>query len=171
MPPDSLRFALAEAFSDQRRFQLGYMDDAAECFENILLRIHYHLTNNEVNDGEPQCQEHCIPHQKFAMNLSEQIVCHSCGATSEPFVFSQMVHYASTTALCSQAKLYKSDNSLSFGSLLKMATSMGDVRNCPVSGRAAHTLRPSLSLTKEQMFFTENMRHTNEHQEGTRQPA
>lgn len=32
LPPDSLRFALAEAFSDQRRFQLGFMDDAAECF-------------------------------------------------------------------------------------------------------------------------------------------
>jgi hypothetical protein len=32
LPPDALRFALAEAFSDQRRFQLGFMDDAAECF-------------------------------------------------------------------------------------------------------------------------------------------
>lgn len=133
LPPDSLRFALAEAFSDQRRFQMGFMDDAAECFENILMRIHYHLTNQEVNDAQsPQCQPHCIPHQKFAMNLIEQIACHACGETSEPLVFSQMVHYASTTALCSQAKLFNSDStSLSFGSLLKLATSMGDIRNCP----------------------------------------
>lgn len=130
LPPDSLRLALAEAFSDQRRFQLGYMDDAAECFENILLRIHYHLTNQEVNDSSTQCAPHCISHQKFAMNLFEQIVCHSCGATSDPIVFSQMVQYASTTALCSQEKLFKSDH-LSFGSLIKLATSMGDIRNCP----------------------------------------
>lgn len=36
LPPDSLRLALAEAFSDQRRFQLGFMDDAAECFVSSL---------------------------------------------------------------------------------------------------------------------------------------
>lgn len=106
------------------------------------MRIHYHLTNQEVNDAQsPQCQPHCIPHQKFAMNLFEQIACHACGETSEPLVFSQMVHYASTTALCSQAKLYSSDStSLSFGSLLKLATSMGDVRNCPVSASSTSHL-------------------------------
>lgn len=105
------------------------------------MRIHYHLTNQEVNDAQsPQCQPHCIPHQKFAMNLIEQIACHACGETSEPLVFSQMVHYASTTALCSQAKLFNSDStSLSFGSLLKLATSMGDIRNCPVSAPSTYT--------------------------------
>lgn len=29
---DSLRNALAETFKDEQRFQLGLMDDAAECF-------------------------------------------------------------------------------------------------------------------------------------------
>lgn len=32
LPPDTLRRALAESFLDQQRFQLGFMDDAAECF-------------------------------------------------------------------------------------------------------------------------------------------
>lgn len=35
LPPDSLRFALAQAFNDQRRFRLGFMDDAAECFVSL----------------------------------------------------------------------------------------------------------------------------------------
>ncbi|KYN12776.1 Inactive ubiquitin carboxyl-terminal hydrolase 53 [Trachymyrmex cornetzi] len=33
LPPDTLRRALAESFLDQQRFQLGFMDDAAECFK------------------------------------------------------------------------------------------------------------------------------------------
>lgn len=40
LPPDALRRALAESFFDQQRFQLGFMDDAAECFvRDILLLI------------------------------------------------------------------------------------------------------------------------------------
>lgn len=32
LPSDDLRQALAKTFEDEQRFQLGYMDDAAECF-------------------------------------------------------------------------------------------------------------------------------------------
>ena len=32
LPPNVLRSALAESFQQQNRFQLGLMDDAAECF-------------------------------------------------------------------------------------------------------------------------------------------
>ncbi|MEQ2196858.1 hypothetical protein XENOCAPTIV_015978 [Xenoophorus captivus] len=32
LPSDSLRNALAETFKNEQRFQLGLMDDAAECF-------------------------------------------------------------------------------------------------------------------------------------------
>lgn len=32
LPSDNLRNALAETFKDEQRFQLGFMDDAAECF-------------------------------------------------------------------------------------------------------------------------------------------
>lgn len=35
MPPDALRRALAESFFNQQRFQLGFMDDAAECFVSL----------------------------------------------------------------------------------------------------------------------------------------
>ncbi|KAA0198955.1 hypothetical protein HAZT_HAZT002312 [Hyalella azteca] len=50
LPPDALRRALAQTFYNQQRFQLGFMDDAAECFENILLRIHFHVASHEHED-------------------------------------------------------------------------------------------------------------------------
>lgn len=36
LPSDNIRHALAESFKDEQRFQLGLMDDAAECFVSIL---------------------------------------------------------------------------------------------------------------------------------------
>lgn len=131
LPPDALRRALAETFFDQRRFQLGFMDDAAECFENILQRIHFHIASQEVED---MCSVgHCIPHQKFAMTLVEQTVCHICGASSEPLPFTQMVHYVSASALCLQASIVhaKEQKPVSFGELLRKAGGMGDIRDCP----------------------------------------
>lgn len=128
LPPDSLRKALAETFSDQRRFQLGFMDDAAECFENILLRIHGHIT---IDEDENHCTApHCISHEKFAMNLVEQIICSSCGANSEPLPFTQMVHYVSAPALCQQSKKYN-HTFTSFGQLLKSGEALGNIRDCP----------------------------------------
>uniref|UniRef100_A0A4W5LC44 USP domain-containing protein n=1 Tax=Hucho hucho TaxID=62062 RepID=A0A4W5LC44_9TELE len=98
LPSDVLRSALAKTFQDEQRFQLGIMDDAAECFENLLMRIHFHIS---AETREDICTaKHCIPHQKFAMTLFEQCVCNSCGATSDPLPFIQMVHYISTTSLC-----------------------------------------------------------------------
>lgn len=35
LPSDALRSALAKTFQDEQRFQLGIMDDAAECFVRI----------------------------------------------------------------------------------------------------------------------------------------
>ncbi|XP_044757990.1 uncharacterized protein LOC123316085 isoform X2 [Coccinella septempunctata] len=133
LPPDALRKALAESFSDQQRFQLGFMDDAAECFENILLRIHMHIAHGESQD---MCNaQHCIPHQKFAMTLVEQTVCGSCGATSEPLSYTQMVHYVSTSTLVYQVRNGNARaspyNHTSFGQLLRKAGNMGDVRMCP----------------------------------------
>ncbi|XP_043516223.1 uncharacterized protein LOC122531946 isoform X2 [Frieseomelitta varia] len=134
LPPDTLRRALAESFLDQQRFQLGFMDDAAECFENILLRIHLHIASGEAED---MCSaRHCVPHQKFAMTLVEQSVCGACGATSEPLPFTQMVHYVSASALTSQARQTPPNSRTSpdlFGQLLRRAGGMGDIRDCPSS--------------------------------------
>ncbi|RZC34695.1 uncharacterized protein BDFB_009540 [Asbolus verrucosus] len=130
LPPDALRRALAESFFDQQRFQLGFMDDAAECFENMLLRIHMHIAHGEAED---MCNaRHCIPHQKFAMTLVEQSVCNSCGATSEPLSYTQMVHYVSTSTLVYQVRTTRPQGVIEpFGQLLRKAGSMGDIRVCP----------------------------------------
>nr|XP_046209713.1 inactive ubiquitin carboxyl-terminal hydrolase 54-like isoform X1 [Oncorhynchus gorbuscha]XP_046209714.1 inactive ubiquitin carboxyl-terminal hydrolase 54-like isoform X1 [Oncorhynchus gorbuscha]XP_046209715.1 inactive ubiquitin carboxyl-terminal hydrolase 54-like isoform X1 [Oncorhynchus gorbuscha]XP_046209716.1 inactive ubiquitin carboxyl-terminal hydrolase 54-like isoform X1 [Oncorhynchus gorbuscha] len=133
LPSDALRSALAKTFQDEQRFQLGIMDDAAECFENILMRIHFHISDETKEDI---CTaKHCIPHQKFAMTLFEQCVCSSCGASSDPLPFIQMVHYISTTSLCNQAvrMLECKDKPTPdmFGELLRNASTMGDLRNCP----------------------------------------
>lgn len=125
LPSDNLRHALAETFKDEQRFQLGFMDDAAECFENILERIHLHIVPEETD----ACTSNsCITHQKFAMSLYEQSVCHSCGASSDPLPFTELVHYISTTALCQQTHQRRDE---SFGELLQAASTIGDLRKCP----------------------------------------
>nr|XP_046146690.1 inactive ubiquitin carboxyl-terminal hydrolase 54-like [Oncorhynchus gorbuscha] len=133
LPSDMLRSALAKTFQDEQRFQLGIMDDAAECFENLLMRIHFHIS---AETREDICtSKHCIPHQKFAMTLFEQCVCSSCGASSDPLPFIQMVHYISTTSLCNQAvrmlECREKPTPNMFGELLRNASNMGDLRNCP----------------------------------------
>lgn len=133
LPSDSLRNALAETFKDEQRFQLGLMDDAAECFENILERIHLHIESDTATDS---CtSKSCITHQKFAMMLYEQFVCRCCGASSDPHPFTELVHYVSTTALCQQAEriLGKTERLRSdmFGELLQAANNTGDLRSCP----------------------------------------
>ncbi|XP_044181241.1 inactive ubiquitin carboxyl-terminal hydrolase 54-like [Acropora millepora] len=130
LPPDGLRIALAVAFKNQHRFQLGDMDDAAECFENILCHMHMLVARNEKDDA---CTaKHCISHQKFAMQIIEQTSCH-CGELSEPFPFFQLVHYVSASALCAKAKNLKGwDNARQienhFGVLLRRAGQ--DTREC-----------------------------------------
>ncbi|XP_071105678.1 uncharacterized protein [Haliotis cracherodii] len=130
--PDALRKALAETFANQQRFQLGHMDDAAECFENILRRIHLHIANDHSEDD---CTApHCLPHQKFAMSVCDQIVC-PCGASSKPHNFQEMVHYVTANNLVSQARLMQKSGDVlhpdRFGLLLRSAVAMGDIRACP----------------------------------------
>ncbi|XP_041970785.1 uncharacterized protein LOC121727173 isoform X2 [Aricia agestis] len=125
---DSLRRALGGGGA---RFQLGCMADASECFEHLLLRVHAHVAagSGEKRDDDACRAPHCVPHRKFAMMLVEQSVCGACQATSEPLPFTQMVHYVSATALTAQAAL--GEHGDSFGTLLRKAGGMGDIRDCP----------------------------------------
>nr|XP_020637105.1 inactive ubiquitin carboxyl-terminal hydrolase 53 [Pogona vitticeps]XP_020637106.1 inactive ubiquitin carboxyl-terminal hydrolase 53 [Pogona vitticeps] len=133
LPSNNMRHALAESFKDEQRFQLGFMDDAAECFENILERIHYHIVPSSETD---MCtSKSCITHQKFAMTLYEQCVCRSCGASSDPLPFTEFVRYISTTALCNEVdRMLERHERLKpemFAELLQAANTTDDFRNCP----------------------------------------
>ncbi|XP_062992343.1 inactive ubiquitin carboxyl-terminal hydrolase 53 [Elgaria multicarinata webbii] len=133
LPSNNMRHALAESFKDEQRFQLGFMDDAAECFENILERIHYHIVPSSETD---MCtSKSCITHQKFAMTLYEQCVCRSCGASSDPLPFTEFVRYISTTALCNEVdRMLERHERLKpdmFAELLQAANTTDDFRSCP----------------------------------------
>ncbi|XP_037753054.1 inactive ubiquitin carboxyl-terminal hydrolase 53 isoform X2 [Chelonia mydas] len=134
LPSDNMRHALAESFKDEQRFQLGLMDDAAECFENILERIHFHIVPSCETD---MCtSKSCITHQKFAMTLYEQCVCRSCGASSDPLPFTEFVRYISTTALCNEVdRMMERHERLKpemFAELLQAANTTDDFRKCPL---------------------------------------
>ena len=49
LPSDTLRSALAKTFQDEQRFQLGIMDDAAECF--VSAGLWPSLIRGETVDG------------------------------------------------------------------------------------------------------------------------
>lgn len=89
---DALRQSMSVAFFGESRFQLGEMEDAAECFEKILTRIHYHLTGTEESESEPCGQLHCIKHRRFSTEVVEEMVC-SCGSFFDRQNFSQTVSY------------------------------------------------------------------------------
>lgn len=59
LPPDALRRALAESFFDQQRFQLGFMDDAAECFVSYIFIVRVETSSPEeilLHSHSSSCQ-------------------------------------------------------------------------------------------------------------------
>lgn len=149
MPADSLRSALAQTFADQHRFQIGLMDDASECFENILLRVHFHLVCDQSEDN---CSiPHCLPHQKFSMKIKEQVACECSSSSVEVMSYDQLIHYVSTTTLMTQVQRTRGQKiegrGISFAQLLKDAKNDGDARKCSANcGRLIATRRELMNF-------------------------
>ncbi|XP_039260733.2 ubiquitin carboxyl-terminal hydrolase 54-like [Styela clava] len=146
LPPTDLRVAMSIIYQAQNRFQLGLMEDAAECFENLLLRIHSHVVEESTSEDNMCSAKHCISHQKFGMMLIEQGVC-ECGETSEPLPFIQLVHYVSATALCAKLKARRkyyraADKEEKFARLIR-SVSRGS-RKCPSNCGSEIATRTSL---------------------------
>eukprot|EP00117_Sycon_ciliatum_P017421 scpid80023/ scgid16419/ Inactive ubiquitin carboxyl-terminal hydrolase 54; Inactive ubiquitin-specific peptidase 54 len=117
IPPDVLRRAMADAFDADDRFQLGVMDDAAECYEHLLTRLHYHLAPDQEENA---CnQSHCITHSKCCMSIFEQRCC-GCGEQSELMGFTQIVQYISAPSVMKVA-LENTASRLSFGRTVRSA--------------------------------------------------
>ncbi|KAG9346886.1 hypothetical protein JZ751_005813 [Albula glossodonta] len=174
LPSDNLRHALAETFKDEQRFQLGYMDDAAECFGRgppgvqTSTRLTVTLTGRCRRNPGALCgrweggwvgamaatrDQHWSREEMYCDKQAGQgytehsvcpppptptpdpSVCRSCGASSDPLPFTELVHYVSITALCQQVdRAYERNERLRsdmFGELLQAASTSGDLRNCP----------------------------------------
>lgn len=67
LPSDALRTALAKTFQDEQRFQLGIMDDAAECF--VRRRAHTWTHHADI-----QSHDVFIQHQIIWLSLTSSLV-------------------------------------------------------------------------------------------------
>eukprot|EP00755_Sulcionema_specki_P004723 Sspe_Gene.30809::Locus_15221_Transcript_1_1_Confidence_1.000_Length_2179::g.30809::m.30809 len=88
LPPFLVRQILSRVFSEEGRFRLGAMDDAAECLEAILYTLHLC-----VNDQRDTCRPPCFVHRTFGLNIMERGMCLSCKGVNEPFLYSATVLY------------------------------------------------------------------------------
>jgi len=125
IPSTALRKTLAIIYRPELKFQLNSMDDAAECLEAILQRLHADLvvtgdqrktkaggddrvdrvesslssSLSQKKEGWSICNPSCIAHNIFGMNVLEQSVC-GCGSTTEPLCYSTFVQYYSVPEVC-----------------------------------------------------------------------
>eukprot|EP01063_Lacrimia_lanifica_P034355 TRINITY_DN6332_c0_g2_i3.p1 TRINITY_DN6332_c0_g2~~TRINITY_DN6332_c0_g2_i3.p1 ORF type:complete len:709 (+),score=141.16 TRINITY_DN6332_c0_g2_i3:28-2154(+) len=90
LPPYLVRQCLVFVFSDEGRFKLGAMEDVAECFEAVLLRLH--LT---ACDKVDYCAPPCFVHRTFGCSVLQHAVCakKKCTTLIDPFVYNATVQY------------------------------------------------------------------------------
>ena len=145
--PDVLRNALAKSYESDNRFQIGFMEDAAECFEGILHNLHISLSDSSA---ESLCiSEKCISHRLFSMTLVEQDRC-VCKASSEPLTFDQFIFYTSVTSLTDR---HTSDPSLTFATLLQQSTSSSKPCPAPEGEQCTGTGKLEVSLLEKPDVF------------------
>ena len=146
--PDVLRNALAKTYQTENRFQIGFMEDAAECFEGILYNLHISLSDNTADH---LCTaDKCISHRLFSMTLVEQDKC-VCLGSSEPLTFDQYIFYAAVTPLTA---LHATDQSLTFATLLKQVGA--SEKQCP-DGKCSGPARLVVSMIEKPDVFCVGM--------------
>jgi hypothetical protein len=88
VPPQVLRRALAALYDNEKRFQVGSLDDAAEAFDAVLQAIHNSVEGITKGEDRP-CQPVCAAHKTFALSIIEHVrtrpfdlpnCCHVCCA-------------------------------------------------------------------------------------------
>lgn len=92
--PQEFRRALAHLFVNEKRYQLGNMDDATEVFLSLLKSIHSYRNLLHLNkEDDNLCRPLCVSHENFHISLFEQDRC-SCGSTSEgiPYDFNYFTY-------------------------------------------------------------------------------
>ena len=93
LPPTELRATLSKMFD---KFRLGAIADSNETLEAILERIHL-----ECTPSCPYGKNKCLAHTVFGGLLMEQSVCQDCGASSEPMLRNDFLHYVYAAELIS----------------------------------------------------------------------
>ena len=124
LPPDGLRIALARCFMNDGRFQLRKMDDAVDCYQQIMSILVTDPGSGNSSATTAGGSAAAAPataatagvgFQHLTVEMLEQFSC-SCGTTSEPTPSVQSVLYFPATALSSAKATFPRH---SFGKLLR----------------------------------------------------
>ncbi len=84
LDPYELRKELGDLFQQERKFCLRKMEDPVEALIVIINAFHSFFLGEKSlkNVVEKHCQEKCLAHQLFWINIFQQDEC-ECGASSE----------------------------------------------------------------------------------------
>uniref|UniRef100_A0A672KKT1 Ubiquitin specific peptidase 54b n=1 Tax=Sinocyclocheilus grahami TaxID=75366 RepID=A0A672KKT1_SINGR len=110
LPSDALRSALAKTFQDEQRFQLGIMDDAAECFVRLLFYPHFTPFFHTFSS--------CV----YFLSVVLTLVLEDTSVSYSLCCSNQAVR---------MLECKEKPTPDMFGELLRNASTMGDLRNCP----------------------------------------